>query len=362
MLDKNEVYYSMGGLPQYFRSLCEMFDYKITNETKTIILNTSSQPNSIPHLGTLTTLMSVFALAEELKKHYNLNVLVQFDEIECSPRAFVEVDGHKYVKAISDIFDDEGVSIAERNMKYYLEILNYLKSFSGVNYVIREYKDFQQKSAIREGLIKVVNNRDRFVKLFNPTDKKLHIRTKCPICSVMDKDMHKTQIKEIHNGSFTITSYCYEHGNYELTVAKDNNSFVEINTQLRDLLKGYLISNDKKDTLTAMIDGGDWGGSWALRIHGEGMALLNKKLPIRLFAPLILDRSGGKLSKSHYLNGKSYSYVKERFNDYLNFYKYYGVSGLKKLYKEISSWVKEPKKYFRNYSIDYIETIMEENE
>ena len=42
MLDKNEIYYSMGGLPQYFNSICEMFKYKITNDTKNIILNTSS--------------------------------------------------------------------------------------------------------------------------------------------------------------------------------------------------------------------------------------------------------------------------------------------------------------------------------
>ena len=55
MLNKSEIYFSMGGLPQYFNSVAEMFKYKINNITKLIILNTSLQPNSIPHLGTLTT-------------------------------------------------------------------------------------------------------------------------------------------------------------------------------------------------------------------------------------------------------------------------------------------------------------------
>ena len=117
MLNKNEVYYSMGGLPQYFSSIAEMFKYKVTKNTKLIILNTSSQPNSVPHLGTLTTLMSVFALGMELKKYYGIEVLIQFDEIECSPKEFVEVDGHKYVKAISDISMNDGKSIAESNME-----------------------------------------------------------------------------------------------------------------------------------------------------------------------------------------------------------------------------------------------------
>ena len=46
--------------------------------------------------------MLIFALGAELKKHYKLDVLVQFDEIECSPREFIEKDGYKYVKSISE--------------------------------------------------------------------------------------------------------------------------------------------------------------------------------------------------------------------------------------------------------------------
>ena len=147
MLDKNEVYYSMGGLPQYFNSISEMFKYKITNDTKNIILNTSSQPNSIPHLGTLTTLMSVFAIAEELKRVYKLNVLVQFDEIECSPKEFIEVEGHKYVKSISDMFVESNISISDINMNYYYEILNFLKQESGINYQVRTYQEFQENKS-----------------------------------------------------------------------------------------------------------------------------------------------------------------------------------------------------------------------
>lgn len=361
MLDKREVYYSMGGLPQYFNSLCEMFNYKITKDTKKIILNTSSQPNSVPHLGTLTTLMSVFALASELKQFFKIDVQVQFDEIECSPKEYKEFNGHMYVKSISDIVDESGISIAQRNMDYYLDILNHLKKLSGVDYTIRKYNEFQSEHNLREGLIKVVGNMESFMKLYNPKDDKLHIRTKCPNCGVIDKDMHKTNIIKNSTDGFTIKSYCYKHGSYEIKITKENDSFVEINTQLRDLLKGYLISKEESTTLTAMVDGGDWGGTWAMRIHCEGMSILGGKLPIRLFSPLILDRSGGKLSKSHYLNGRSYSYVKPQFNDYLNFYKHYGEAGLNKLYQEVLNWVREPKKYFRNYSIDYIETIMEEN-
>lgn len=360
MLNKNEIYYSMGGLPQYFDSLEEMFEYKINKNINEIILNTSSQPNSIPHLGTLTTLMSVFCLAKRLKAYFKLPVSVEFDEIECSPGNTYDIKGSTYIKPISDSIITTQ-SIADENMLYYYQIMEQLKELTKIDYRVRTYQEFQSLTIIREGLLKVVNDRDYFLKLFNPKDNKLHIRSKCPICSLVDKNMVHTKIDNITSDSFTLSSHCGNHGFYNFEFEIKNNTYVEMNTQLRDLLKGYLIdysyNNEKK--LIAMIDGGDWGGTWATRIHCEGMQKLWACIPIRLFTPLILDRSGGKLSKSHYLNGKSYSYVKECYNDFVSFYNFFGQNGFYKLFKEVETWVAEPKKFFRNYSIDYIDLIME---
>ena len=33
---------------------------------------------------------------------------------------------------------------------------------------------------------------------------------------------------------------------------------------------------------------------------------------------------------------------------------------MKILWKEVASWLDEPKKFFRNYSVDYFQEVMEE--
>ena len=56
-----------------------------------------------------------------------------------------------------------------------------------------------------------------------------------------------------------------------------------------------------------MLDGGDWSGIWAQRMHTEGLVRLGfKEFPIRFFAPVILDWSGAKFSKSLYLKNDAY--------------------------------------------------------
>jgi hypothetical protein len=364
MLNKEEIFYSRAGIPQYFNSLAELFDYRVTDEIKMIKINTSSQPNNIPHLGTVTTLASAFAIAKIVKERFpNKNVEVEFDEIECCPIAEECIGGKIYVKTISDVIRNSEASIADENMEYYKEIFIAFSKKANISFSIRTYEQFQSNKIIRKGLIKVVNDMDFFIKLLNPKDKKLHIRTKCPQCGRIDKNMVNTKIKELTPESFVIENSCGKHGKFETLVSIDGNSFIEMNTQLRDLLKGVLIAEEVYDgILTAMVDGGDWSGTWATRIHCEAVQRLEKIIPIRLFSPLILDRSGGKLSKSLYLDGKSYSYVDKAYDNYYNFKKKFGEQGIDKLYNEVSSWVSEPQKFFRSYSIDYMEMIMSEKQ
>jgi len=363
MLNKDEIYYSRGGIPQYFDSLTELFDYRVTDAIETIKINTSSQPNNIPHLGTITTIASAFAIAKLVKDKFpNKKVEVEFDEIECCPMSEESIDGKKYVKAISDINGDSGLSLADENMEYYKEIFTSFSEKTNISSSIRTYEKFQANKIIRDGLIKVVNDMDFFVKLLNPKDGKLHVRTKCPKCGRMDKDRINTRIKEITSEGFVVESFCAaDYGKFDTPVSTEGNSFIEINTQLRDLLKGILMAEETQDgVLTAMVDGGDWSGTWATRIHCEALQHLEKTIPIRLFSPLILDRSGGKLSKSLYRDGKRYSYVDEAYDNYLSFKNKFGEHGIDILYNEVSGWVEDPKKFFRSYSIDYIDMIMTE--
>ena len=155
---------------------------------------------------------------------------------------------------------------------------------------------------------------------------------------------------------------CPIHGEYNVTIRADNSTFIDLNTQLRDLSKGVLlIEEDKKNnTLSIMVDGNDWAGTWAQRIHIEGMIRLGyTEFVMRLFTPTILDWSGAKLSKSLYVKNGIYTYIHPAFLNYDDFIKYFDIKGLEILWNEVQNWVEEPKKFFRNYTIEYFYSLFE---
>lgn len=358
MINFKEVYYSMGGMAQYIKDLTEILNYRIDENIKRIKINTSSQPNSIPHMGTIIVLMLVFKFAENVYERYKIETIVEFDAIECAPGEIFIHNNSKYAFSIKNSYID-GVSILNTNMKHYHNIMNYLKDKTNINYYIRTFSEFQNNPVFKSTLYYIIRNESKFAPLFFTEKGKLHIRGECPICMEMDKDMINSKYYINEEKQIVISGICTRHGSYEYHIDKFSDNFVEVNTQLRDLIKGAIIDDDYvKGDLTIMMDGGDWGGTWANRIHCEGMQLLNRRIPIRMFTPLIIDRSGGKLSKSIYMEGKRYSYINDTFDNYDVFTKKYGNTGMDVLFQEVSSWTLKPERFFRNYSIDYLVTIM----
>lgn len=74
------------------------------------------------------------------------------------------------------------------------------------------------------------------------------------------------------------------------------------------------------------------------------------------YAPLVLDWSGSKLSKSLYVKEGAYKYLDEAGLGYmLNVNVLLDAeSGLKALFAEVQRWVAEPYKLFRSYSVEYL--------
>lgn len=93
---------------------------------KEVIINTSSQPNGNPHLGTIITLFTTFCLAEAIRNKYNVVVSVQFDELENSPYECFDYDGVKYSKSL-EFVNNGGISYADKYMLNYFDIFNYCK-------------------------------------------------------------------------------------------------------------------------------------------------------------------------------------------------------------------------------------------
>lgn len=157
-------------------------------------------------------------------------------------------------------------------------------------------------------------------------------------------------------------SICPEHGKYNITIDEHSVDKFDMNVPLRYLVKIlFLAETDKiNDSLSIIVDGGDWSGMWPLRVYMEPLIKLKEEnVPSIIYTPTILDWSGSKLSKRMYVGNEAYrEYLKEGLINYAEFYNQYGEIGFQRLYKEINSWIHEPKKFIRDYTIEYIDAIL----
>lgn len=350
---KKTIYYPPVGISHMLNSVIDLMDIDI--DTKLVVINTSSQPNSEPHLGTLITLMVSFALAKKIKLEKGIKSMVEFDELENSPIENYDINGIKYCKALSNVYIKDK-SMAEINMHSYINIFENLKILSGIDYSVRTYKKFQSSNTIRKGLKKIIKNIEFFKILFNNNNNSLHIRVPCPICNLMDKN---NTLTNIDLNSYILTIFCPIHGKHSVNLM-DTSSYIDLNTQLRDLLKSVEFLERANERVTIMCDGSDWSGNWDRRVNIEGLLKLGyTKLNKRIFSPLILDWSGAKFSKSMYIKNENYREKYLNIINYSYFINTYGMNGFKKLWIEVNNWINDPKKFFRNYSIEYIYYILE---
>ena len=152
------------------------------------------------------------------------------------------------------------------------------------------------------------------------------------------------------------------HGDYESLIDSNSVDKFDMNVPLRYLVKIlYLMNYDKlNNTLSVIVDGGDWSGMWPLRVYMEPLLKMGlSDVPNVIYTPTILDWSGSKLSKRMYVGNSAYrEYLKEGLINYSEYYNQYGEKGFERLYNEINGWVLEPKKFIRDYTIDYIDAIL----
>lgn len=354
-----KVLYPNGGIANILNDITDLCNIYIDGKKK-IIVNTSAQPNSVPHIGSLITIMCAFAFALRLSQKYSIEANVQFDELENSTGKEVNINNNKYVLALDDVLYDDIITKAEKNMNYYIDIMARLKLLSNINYYIRTYKEYQSIPLVRKSMVDIFNDYDYFTELLNPNDKKLHVRMKCSECGLLYKSYEKYDFT-INRDNVILYYNCPIHGRKKIIISENSIDYFDMNTQLRDLTKGVLFSNFlDSNILPIMFDGNDWSGVWCHRVHCQGLSRLGyQKMPLRLFSPLITDWSGAKFSKSLYVQVDAYNYLKDRgIDNYENFIDTYGEKGFVKLWYEVNNWCEKPTKFFRNYSIDYILKIL----
>jgi len=348
------VVYPPVGIAHITDNLSDLIETE-TRKASAINIHSSAQPNSYPHLGSITTIMTGFALGKHFKDSFNLPVTLKFEYDNNSPAEKIEADGVTYSKMqIQNKI--EGVRRDKHFINEFEYLFSYLEKKAGISRVARTFEEFQCVPFVREKLIEIIKN-DEFRHIVGPSERKFHIRFPCPHCGYADKSgvfLHYT----IKDNGLHLKSKCFEHGEIDLLLTPNNRAFIDFNTPLMDIIQGSLFieEDSQENAVCIMFDGGDWSGVWASDILGQGLSSLGYKyeqFPLHFYAPIIEDWSGAKFSKSMYIEGNDYNHIPEELLNLRKFRETYGDKGLDVIWEEVSDWVADPKKFFRNYTLDY---------
>ncbi len=309
----------------------------------------------------MTNFISAFALAKHFQKYYNVPVKIKVELLESVTGEEYVIDGIKYYKNLNTIKDENGLTIKDKFFPYFKDLLDKLSKKDEINYEILFFYEYQKNPLVKQSLFEVLESKDKINYTLDPKNGEIRLRVPCPKCGLTEKHLSKTKIKT-NNDSIMIESFCPIHGSFKTKIDKDSDSIFDMNVPLRYLVKIlYLLKQDKvDDSLNVIVDGGDWSGMWPLRVYMEPLLKMKiSDVPSVIYTPTILDWSGSKLSKRMYVGNEAYrEYLKEGLINYSEFYNQYGEVGFERLYNEINSWVLSPKKFIRDYTIEYIDAIL----
>lgn len=330
-------------------------------------VTTAAQLNGTPHIGTVVTLLTVFAFAAHAADTLDLPATVIFDALDNAPAEQVEIDGKIYARTVSDLVDS-GHLDREQRVSGYERLLDWVSQRCGVRYEFRPYTVYQGLSPVRECLHAIASRQHEFAPIAAPADGVLRIRPRCPECRLIEKSATSLRIVA-GEGEVHLDSRCPVHGTYRETIdVAGSAGWYDANTPIRSIQKGFLLSaeRDLYQACSVSIDGADWGGAWYAHVLAPALATLGIPVgqwPISVFTPMVLDRSGGKLSKTLYVRyGSTYVDLPEELLDLEVLLDRHGDASLDAIWAEVRRWAAEPRRLHRAYTVDYFAALLPETE
>jgi hypothetical protein len=322
-------------------------------------VTTAAQLNGTPHIGTVVTVLSVFAIAGHAAEALGLPATVIFDALDNAPAEQIEIDGETYTRTVGDLIDAGILDRAER-VSGFERLLRWAAARSRVRYEFRPYSIYQALPAVRACLHTMASRLEDFRPIVAPADGIVRIRPRCPACRLMEKSAKNLSITA-GDGVVRLDSRCPVHGRYRETIdISGSGGWYDANTPVRSVQKGFLLSVERElyQACSVSVDGADWGGAWHAHVLAPALATLGipaADWPVSVFTPLVLDRSGGKLSKTLYVRyGAAYADLPEAFLNLDVLLDQYGDDALDAIWTEVTRWAAEPRRLHRSYTIDYL--------
>ncbi|KAI0796725.1 hypothetical protein C8Q75DRAFT_802410 [Abortiporus biennis] len=357
------------------------------NRKTVITLHIGAQPNNSPHAGTMTVFTSAFAFARRLldtcqtrfkdmkpstgQSAHDLSVNVQLDLVDTCPDDNANLGEDAYRCQRSHRFTES--YITNKDFLDYQGLLKTLSGRYGVSYIIKYQKDLLALPGTPSIIRNILNNRDRISTEISPQKISLGLRCACPVkdCGLSDKHGVRNEYN-IAQDHTTITFCCPIHGPHTITLEKPDEIIrLEMNTPLRNLVR-TLAYSEISATSTSQetrefhlrVTGADYCGFYQEQLSWRQLLLLSQfpQPPIFLYAPLIVDWAGSKLSKSLYVKKGAYTYMKDTNTDFLLSYKEAREQkkDLSVLFGEVDNWLVDPNEWIRTRSVEYMRMTFED--
>ncbi|KAF7436269.1 hypothetical protein PC9H_003098 [Pleurotus ostreatus] len=355
-----------------------------------LIVHIGAQPNNSPHAGTMITFALGFIIARKIQRRYcdmggdtgklpPLTVSVSLDLVDTAPdsKKTIEKDGiayqrsHRNTNAMAEFLPD------------YSELLERLSTFTNneVQYTCTRQADLLKSKHIPKVLDVILADHVRIGRELGPESNRIALRAACPVegCGIAEKH---GKLNQYHYGDGipTVTFNCLHHGPHTSSLVPAHIEKFELNTPLRNLVRGVANMLDTIETQGDVdgeeryhlrVTGGDYAGIYQEQLFYRQINCLMKAvfpqcsqlpLPVICYAPLLTDWSGAKLSKSLYVKEGAYAYLEEQNKDYLLSYSRMKEMGKdpRVIFREVESWVEDPRRLFRNYSVEYFTRLFEQ--
>ncbi|PXF45084.1 hypothetical protein BWQ96_05123 [Gracilariopsis chorda] len=239
------------------------------------------------------------------------------------------------------------------NHTFFTSILKRLSALSDVPFELLTQQFWRDSPHFVPILQSLIDKRHSLGPHLSPETHKLGIRAACPepSCGLADK-------KGIHNcyeEKGTIKFLCPHHGAYVVNLkSRDHVQRLGFNTPLRNLMRILICSQDTSRSWL-MCTGSDYAGFYQEQLMWR-LLETPAQAPLIIYAPQIVDWSGAKLSKSLYVQKGAYEYLRQAGLAYMlevdTLLSKHG--GIEALYDEVASWIAQPFRLFRSYSIEYM--------
>ncbi|KAI9854267.1 MAG: hypothetical protein M1813_001307 [Trichoglossum hirsutum] len=330
----------------------------VTIPAKPVIVHCGYQPNNSPHIGTMAVLALSFQLARKLKdtRSGNLNIVVHADMVDTAPDNGEDVKvgrgfqrSLRYTGAINTFHSD------------YVSLLDMFSQLSSIPYKETSQADLCKNPYTPTVIHAIIKDRHRVGPELSPETGHLAVRASCPDCGITDKH----GIQNVYDDDKGIIEFqCPQHGAHTINIYNPLDAArLEFNTPLRNLVRELVYASDNS-VVHLRVTGADYAGQyqeqllfrqWPFLAQYDGDVERVKRTPIHIYAPLTVDWAGSKLSKSLYVAEGAYAYLRDQSLDYLLSLKRMKEIGKdpRVVWDEVGSWIVEPKKLFRSYSVEY---------